>query len=52
MKRAAGFPKQLVLPLPCSTGVCVVSPGIPPLIPRTGVFGFDDLFTGSLETDR
>jgi NDP-mannose synthase len=40
---ATGFREKPVLSFPCSMGVYAVSPGLLPLIPRTGIFGFDDL---------
>jgi NDP-sugar pyrophosphorylase family protein len=41
--RVLGFREKPVLSFPCSMGIYAVGPGIFPLIPRTGVFGFDDL---------
>src|SRR5262245_48045924 len=39
--QAVGFREKPVLSFPCSMGVYAVSPGLLPLIPRTGIFGFD-----------
>ncbi len=41
--KAIGFREKPVLKFPCSMGIYAISPGLLPLIPRSGVFGFDDL---------
>ncbi len=38
-----GFCEKPVLTFPCSMGIYAISPRLFPLIPRTGVFGFDNL---------
>jgi NDP-sugar pyrophosphorylase family protein len=47
--RAVGFREKPVLSFSCSMGIYAVSPGLIPHIPRTGVFGFDDLMARCLE---
>jgi NDP-sugar pyrophosphorylase family protein len=41
--RAVGFREKPLLTFPCSMGIYAISPGLFPLIPHRGVFGFDDL---------
>jgi NDP-sugar pyrophosphorylase family protein len=41
--RAVGFREKPVLSFPCSMGIYALTPGLVRMIPRTGVFGFDDL---------
>jgi NDP-sugar pyrophosphorylase family protein len=40
---AVGFREKPVLTFPCSMGIYAINPRLLPLIPRTGMFGFDDL---------
>ena len=42
-QNAVGFCEKPVLSFPCSMGIYAISPKLMPLIPRSGVFGFDDL---------
>jgi NDP-sugar pyrophosphorylase family protein len=49
--RAIGFREKPVLSFSCSMGIYAIGPGLVSRVPRTGVFGFDDLMELCLDQD-